>query len=97
MWAHLSLSQPSRAERKHESPHTSSWLCQAYLNLRHGAEFVPCSPDIPLASQWAKRQKADQLGPHLTARVSGHTSQESLALSGVLVKFITPTWEQEEV
>lgn len=43
------------------------------------------------------RKQLDQLGPHLTARVSGHTSQESLALSGVLVKFIAPTWEQEEV
>lgn len=98
-WAHLSPSQPSRADRKHESSRTSAWLCQTYLDLTHSAEFVSCSPDTPSASQWAKRQKAVRLawsssysqsdGPYL----SGETS---LALPGVPVMFIAPTWEKEE-
>jgi len=55
VWAHLSPSQPSRADRKHESSCTSAQLCQTYLHLRHIAEFVSCSPFL-LASQWAEAE-----------------------------------------
>lgn len=87
VWAHLSSSQQSRTDRKHESSCTSAQLCQTYLHLRHSAEFVSCSPILPV-SQWAKRPKpviSTWCSPHSWSEGPSLAGETSLTLFGILV------------